>query len=98
MGSDGDDDGDAIPTADEEAIVIPSLFVTMEKGGELYDLVKDAEAENAMSVGSVRYVAVVPYGRYRPPAQHYSAILLWVLAIFALWTSASGTAWEYGER
>jgi hypothetical protein len=97
MGSDGDDDGDAIPPPMEEDITIPALFVTMEKGYELYDLVMEAIAENAVSVGSVRYVAVVPYGRFRP-AVHYSAMLLWVVAIFALWISASRSAKEYGER
>ena len=94
---DGEDDGDAIPPGTEEDITIPALFVTMEKGYELYDLVMDAIAENAVSVGSVKFVAVVPYGRYRP-AVHYSTMLLWALAIFALWVSSRRSAKEYEER
>lgn len=97
MGSDGDNDGDAIPPGAEEDIAIPALFVTMEKGYELYDLVMDAIAENAVSVGSAKYVAVVPYGRYRP-AVHYATMLLWALAIYALWVSSRRSAKEYGER
>ena len=93
MGSDGDDG----KTPGEEDVVIPCLFVTMEKGTELYDLVTDAYTNNAVVAGSARYVEVVPYARWRPPV-HYSTLLLWSLAIFALWSSARRSAREYGER
>ena len=32
MGSNGDNNGDAIPTGNKEAIIIPALFVSMERG------------------------------------------------------------------
>ena len=42
MSSDGDNDGDAVPQEKEEKITIPALFVTMENGDELYDIILDA--------------------------------------------------------
>ncbi len=96
MSSDGDNDGDAIPQYDEETIRIPSLFVTMERGTELYDLVRSANQYNAMSDGSVRYVGVVPYARYRPPV-HYSTMALWIVAVCAIWYSARESAREYKD-
>jgi hypothetical protein len=90
-------DGDAVPPRDEEPITIPALFVTMEKGGELRALVADADAENTVSAGSVGYVGVVAYGRWRPPT-HYSVALLWALAVCAIWASAVASARKYEER
>jgi hypothetical protein len=97
MSSDGEDDGDAIPSEQEEGIYIPSLFVTMEKGQELYNLVRLALEDNAMSDGSVRYIGVVPYARYHPPV-HYSTMILWALAVYAVWYSARESAKEYRGR
>jgi hypothetical protein len=90
-------DGNAIPPGDEEPITIPTLFVTMEKGGELRALVADADAKNTVLAGSVGYVRVVAYGRWRPPT-HYSAELLWAFAVCAIWASAVVSARKYGER
>jgi hypothetical protein len=90
-------DGDAVLPGDKEPITISPLFVTMEKGGELRALVADADAENAVLAGSVGYVGVVVYGRWRPPT-HYLAALLWALAVCAIWASAAASARKYGER
>lgn len=95
MSSDGDNDGDLIPMYNEEEITIASLFVTMEKGDELYDLIVNADDYNAASDGSVRYINIVPYARWYPVVQHYSMILLWVLAVFTLWVSTYESAKEY---
>jgi hypothetical protein len=90
-------DGNAVPPGDKEPITIPALFVTMEKGGELRALVADADAKNAVLAGSVGYVGVVAYGRWRP-LMHYFVALLWALAVCAIWASAAVSARKYGER
>ena len=95
MSSDGDNDGDLIPAYDEEEITITSLFVTIEKGEELYDLIVNADDYNAASDGSVRYINIVPYARWYPVVPRYSMILLWVLAVFTLWVSTYESAKEY---
>ena len=95
MSSDGDNDGDFIPMYNEEEITIASLFVTMEKGEELYDLIVNADDYNAASDGSVRYINIVPYTRWYPLVPYYSMILLWVLAVFTLWVSTYESAKEY---
>jgi len=91
MGSDGDD-GDAVPQEEEEDIVIPALFVTMESGDELYDVVVDAEAQQGGE--SIRFVTIVPYGRWYPSG-HYSSIVIWALALFTLWIASYESANEY---
>ena len=95
MSTDGDDDGDAIPMEKEEEITIPALFVTMENGEELYDLVVDAENNSGGS--SVQFVNVVPYGRWYPTV-HYSSIVVWALAIFTLALAAYESAKAYRNR
>ncbi len=57
----------------------------------------DVDAKNAVSAGSVGYVRVVTYRRWRPPT-HYLAALLWALAFCAIWASAAASARKYGER
>ncbi|KAL7542989.1 hypothetical protein ACHAXR_012286 [Thalassiosira sp. AJA248-18] len=93
MGADGDDDGDAIPPEEEEDIIIPALFVTIENGEELYDLVIDAD-QNSGGGESVQFLNIVPYARWYPSV-HWSSVLLCVLAVFTLWISAYKSANEY---
>lgn len=93
MSTDGDNDGDAVPQEEEEEITIPALFVTMENGEELYDLVVDA-GRNSEQGESVQFVNVVPYQRWYPSV-HYSSIVVWLLAVFTLWISAYASAVEY---
>ncbi len=69
----------------------------MEKGGELRALVMDADANNTVLVGSIRYIRVVPYGRYQPLV-HFLMVLLWALTVFAIWVSAAASGRGYGER
>ena len=94
MGTDGDD-GDAVPEEEEEDITIPALFVTMEYGDELYDLILDANTNTAGE--SVQFMNVIPYARWYPSV-HYSSIAVWVLTMFALWISAYSSAKEYRYR
>lgn len=91
MSTDGDVDGDAVPQEEEERVVIPALFVTMESGDELYDVVRDAEAQTG---DAVRFVTIVPYGRWYPSG-HYSSIVVWALALFTLWIASYESAKEY---
>eukprot|EP00578_Thalassiosira_sp_NH16_P024652 CAMPEP_0181092762 /NCGR_PEP_ID=MMETSP1071-20121207/9086_1 /TAXON_ID=35127 /ORGANISM="Thalassiosira sp., Strain NH16" /LENGTH=949 /DNA_ID=CAMNT_0023174953 /DNA_START=5 /DNA_END=2854 /DNA_ORIENTATION=- len=93
MSTDGDDDGDAVPQEEEEDITIPALFVTMENGEELYDLVVDA-GRNSERGDSVQFVNVVPYQRWYPSV-HYSSIVVWLLAVVTLGVSAYASAVEY---
>jgi len=95
MSSDGDDDGDAVPQHREEKIKIPALFVTMENGDELYDIIKDAEKNSGGS--SVQFVNVVPYARWYPSV-HFSSIAVWVLTIITLWFASYKSAEEYRTR
>ena len=94
MNTDGDDE-DAVPQDKEEKIVIPALFVTMENGEELYDLVVDAELNSGGQ--SVQFVTVVPYARYYPSV-HFSSVMVWFLAMFTLWISCYESAKEYRSR
>mmetsp|Transcript_31204 Transcript_31204/g.57715 ORF Transcript_31204/g.57715 Transcript_31204/m.57715 type:complete len:845 (-) Transcript_31204:161-2695(-) len=91
MGSDGVNDGDAVPQEEEEEITIPALYVTMEHGEELYDVVVDAALQQGETV---QFVNIVPYGRWYPSG-HYSGVLIWVLALFTLWIAAYESAKEY---
>lgn len=96
MAYDGVDD-DAVPQEEEEAIVIPALFVTMEHGDELYQLIYDSERNNDLStatVGEVEFISVVPYARYYP-SFHWEGLLLWAMAVLALWASCWLSAGEY---
>lgn len=92
MGGDGDDDGDAVPADDEEAIEIPALFVTVEHGEELYEVVMDAARQ--AGAGLVEFVHVVPYGRWHPMG-HIAGVVVWALAVAALWYAARASAREY---
>ncbi|KAL7545547.1 hypothetical protein ACHAWF_008897 [Thalassiosira exigua] len=93
MSTDGDDDGDAVPQEEEEKITIPALFVTMEGGEELYDLVMDAEG-NSQGGETVQFISVVPYGRWYPPV-HFASVLLWALAVFTVWISTYASSKGY---
>ncbi|KAL7466917.1 hypothetical protein ACHAXS_007190 [Conticribra weissflogii] len=96
MASDGVDD-DAVPQEEEEPIVIPALFITMERGDELHQLIYDSERNNDLStatLGEVEFISVVPYARYYPNF-HWEGLVLWVLAVFALWVSCWMSAGEY---
>ena len=92
MSSDGDDDGDSIPAHEEEAVTIPALFLSMERGEELYDLVLDTS--NNSGGTTVQYISIVPYEQWYPDA-HFAAFMLWALAVFAVWTSCHQSANEY---
>jgi len=91
MATDGELDGDAVPQEEEEDIVIPALFVTMESGDELYEVVVDAAIQQGEIV---QFVNVVPYARWYPPV-HFSGIVVWVVALLTLGVSAYGSATEY---
>mmetsp|Transcript_30332 Transcript_30332/g.63903 ORF Transcript_30332/g.63903 Transcript_30332/m.63903 type:complete len:1069 (-) Transcript_30332:282-3488(-) len=96
MAYDGMDD-DEVPQEEEETIVIPALFVTMEHGDELYKLIYDSERNNDLStatVGEVEFISVVPYARYYPNF-HWEGLLLWAMAVLALWASCWLSAGEY---
>ena len=93
---DSEDDGDAIPEQDEETITIPSIFVTMENGEELYDLVIDAMLNSENGGESVQFVSVVPYARWYPSG-HISSILIWILGVFTLWMASYKSAREYRD-
>lgn len=94
MGTDGEYDGDAVPQEEEEDIVIPALFVTMESGDELYDLLVDADANSQNGGDTVQFVNVVPYRRWYPSA-HYTSVVLCLLAVLTLWISARESSGEY---
>ena len=84
MSTAGDNGGDMVPQHEEEDITIPALFVTMAYGNDLSHLVVDAESNSGINGGSVQFISIVPYVHWYPPF-HYSTILLWCLAMFALW-------------
>lgn len=92
MSSDGDDDGDSIPAHEEEAVTIPALFLSMERGDELYDLVLDTS--NNSGGTTLQYISIVPYERWYPDA-HFSSFMLWALAVFAVWISCRQSANEF---
>lgn len=93
---DGEDDGDAIPENEEEEITIPSMFVTMENGQELYDLVIDAMLNSEGGGESVQFVSVVPYARWYPTG-HISTILVMILGVFTVWAATYTSAKEYRD-
>ena len=94
MGGDGDDDGDALAPEEEEAVVIPALFLTMEQGEALYDVATEA----ALQQGDlVQFVSVVPYRRWYPTG-HFSSVIVWALAVATLVWAARASADEYRAR
>eukprot|EP00804_Cyclotella_cryptica_P024333 CCRYP_015331-RA/>CCRYP_015331-RA protein AED:0.04 eAED:0.04 QI:112/1/1/1/1/1/2/197/952 len=95
MQSDGIDDGDAVPQSEEEKIVIPVLFLTMDDGEMLNQVILDAmDSANLEGLGDITYISVVPYARWYPEF-HYSTIVLWAMAVFTLWISCYESASEY---
>ena len=92
MSSDGDDDGDSIPAHEEEAVTIPALFLSMERGEELYDLVLNTSNNSG---STLQYISIVPYEQWYPDAHHFSAFMLWALAVFAVWISCRQSAGEF---
>ncbi len=96
MVANGDSDGDAIPEHEEEEITIPAMFVTMENGEELYDLVIDAMLNSEGGGESVQLINVVPYARWYPSG-HVSSIFVFMLAVFTLWVASYKSAREYRD-
>lgn len=92
MNGDGDDDGDSVPQEKEEKIVIPTLFVTMESGDQLLELVSDAEMGDDSAVAE--YISIVPYARWHPSV-HFAKFFLWIIASVTLWFACYASSKEY---
>ncbi|KAL7507629.1 hypothetical protein ACHAXN_004775 [Cyclotella atomus] len=94
MSSDGDD-GDAVPQSQEEDVVIPSFFISMEDAKKLLAVTDDsADSTNVEGAGSVYYISAVPYAKWYPKF-HYSTVVLWAMAVFTVWISCYESASEY---
>jgi hypothetical protein len=95
MASDGDDDGDAVPQSEEEPIVIPTYFISMDDGDKLKTVIEDsADSANVEGAGDITFITAVPYARWYPKF-HYSTIVLWAMAVFTVWISCYESATEY---
>mmetsp|Transcript_19720 Transcript_19720/g.28088 ORF Transcript_19720/g.28088 Transcript_19720/m.28088 type:complete len:968 (-) Transcript_19720:153-3056(-) len=82
MSGDGDDDGDSVPQDREEKIVIPTLFVTMNYGDKLLELVRDTELND--NSAEMEYISIVPYERWSPDV-HFATIFMWLFASLTVW-------------
>lgn len=89
------DDGDDIPSGDEEDIVIPAYFISMEDATKLTTVVEDSlGSANLEGAGDINYISAVPYARWFP-SFHYSTLVLWAMAVFTVWISCYESASEY---
>eukprot|EP00956_Cyclotella_meneghiniana_P024267 scaffold48541_cov63-Cyclotella_meneghiniana.AAC.2 len=95
MGSDGEEDGDAVPDIEEEEIVIHAYFITMEDAQKLSTVVDDSlDSANLEGMGNINYISAVPYAKWYPDF-HFSTVMLWTLAVFTVWISCYKSASEY---
>lgn len=95
MGSDGEDDGDAVPQSEEEEIAIHAYFITMEDAEKLSTVVDDSsDSVDLEGTGDVNYISAVPYAKWYPDF-HFSTVILWTLAVFTVWISCYESASEY---